>query len=58
MELKPSLRLMWRNTPALETVDLVAGTPPTPTGESVTDELEKLDTIFTLAFVIKFQPDE
>jgi len=49
--LQPSLRLLWRNQPALASVDLfeVGGTP---TGEKVLAPLEELDTFFTLALVV------
>jgi putative salt-induced outer membrane protein YdiY len=51
LALKPSLRLLWRNEPALASVPLV-DTGGTPTGESVQVPLEKLDTFFTLALVV------
>jgi len=56
LELKPSLRVMWRNDPSLEQLDLVDGTG-TPTGDTVLSPLNEWDTIFTLALVIKFEPD-
>jgi len=53
MLLKPSLQLLWRNDPALTEVPLeTAG--GVPTGDTVLVPLEKLDTLFTLAFVIKW----
>jgi putative salt-induced outer membrane protein YdiY len=51
LALKPSLRLLWRNEPALAAVPLV-DTSGTPTGEEVEVPLEKLDTFFTLALVL------
>lgn len=51
LALKPSLQLLWRNQPSLESVPLV--TPAgDPTGESVLVPLEKVDTLFTLALVL------
>lgn len=51
LSLQPSLRLLWRNQPALTSVDLfdVGGAP---TGESVLVPLHELDTFFTLALVV------
>ncbi len=49
---KPSLQLLWRNDPALTEVDLE--TPAgEPTGEKVAVPLEKLDSFFTVALVVK-----
>lgn len=49
---KPSLQLLWRNDPALKDVDLE--TPAgEPTGETVPVPLEKLDSFFTVALVVK-----
>ncbi|RKZ13761.1 hypothetical protein DRQ53_12860 [bacterium] len=56
LELKPAVRLLWRNQPSLEQLPLLDGSG-TPTGENVLTPLNELDTIFTLALVIKFQPD-
>ncbi len=53
LSLKPSLKLAWRNTPSLTEVGLVAP-DGTPTGETVLVPLEKLDTFFTVALVVKF----
>jgi len=52
LQLKPTLQLLWRNDPALTEVELldVAGVP---SGEMVLTPLQKLDTIFTLALVVK-----
>ena len=55
MELKPSLRVLWRNDPSLEAIPLVDGTGA-PTGEVALSPLNEFDTIFTLALVIKFEP--
>jgi hypothetical protein len=49
--LQPSLRLLWRNQPALTSVDLFDG-GGTPTGEKVLVSLKELDTFFTLALVV------
>lgn len=51
LALKPSLRLLWRNEPALAAVPLF-DTGGSPTGESVQVPLEKLDSFFTLALVV------
>jgi len=49
---KPSLQILWRNDPALTEVDLE--TPAgEPTGETVAVPLEKLDSFFTVALVVK-----
>jgi len=48
---EPSLKLLWRNDPALKSIDLF--TPAgTPTGDKVVAPLEKLDTFFTVALVV------
>jgi putative salt-induced outer membrane protein YdiY len=53
--LKPSLQLLWLNEPALTEVPLVdAG--GIDTGDKVLTPLKKLDTIFTLALVVKLGP--
>lgn len=52
LKLKPSLQLLWRNDPALTGVDLV-DSGGTPTGSTVLVPLEKLDSLFTLALVVK-----
>jgi putative salt-induced outer membrane protein YdiY len=58
MELKPSLRVLWRNDPSLEELTVVDGTG-TPTGAvPILSPLDEFDTIFTLALVIKFEPDQ
>jgi hypothetical protein len=55
LQLKPALRMMWRNQPALTSIPLVdAG--GVPTGDSVTAPLKEVDTIFTLALVVKLGP--
>ncbi|HEX9729029.1 MAG TPA: DUF481 domain-containing protein [Gemmatimonadales bacterium] len=53
LALKPSLQLLWRNAPSLTEVALFdnAGTP---TGETVSVPLDKLDSLFKLALVVKF----
>lgn len=51
LELKPKVRLMWRNDPALKEIPLVPVSGGTPTGK-VLVPLEELDTIFTLALVV------
>lgn len=51
LALKPSLQLLWRNAPALESLPLVAS-DGSPTSESVLVPLEELDTLFTLALVL------
>lgn len=56
LELKPGLRLLWRNDPALEEIPLLDGSGA-DTGETVNSPLDELDTIFTLALVIKFAPE-
>ena len=55
LELKPSLRLLWRNEPSLAEVPLF-DTGGTDTGSTVLTPLEKLDSIFTLALVVKLGP--
>jgi putative salt-induced outer membrane protein YdiY len=52
LALKPSLQLLWRNDPALTEVALVES-DGTPTGETVLVALDKLDSFFTLALVVK-----
>ena len=54
LELKPSLRVMWRNDPALEKLPLF-DTGGTQIGD-VTTPLNEWDTIFMLALVVKFAP--
>ena len=56
LELKPALRVLWRNDPSYEELPLVDG-GGVPTGESVLSQLNEFDTIFTLALVVKFAPD-
>lgn len=52
LALKPSVQLLWRNTPALTEVTLFdAG--GTDTGEKVLVPLDELDTIVTVALVVK-----
>jgi hypothetical protein len=52
LALKPSLRLLWRNDPALAAVPLVES-DGTPTGLSVLVPYDKLDSFFTIALVLK-----
>ena len=56
LELKPALRILWRNDPSYTEVPLVDG-GGVDTGESVLTQLKNIDTIFTLALVVKFAPD-
>jgi putative salt-induced outer membrane protein YdiY len=49
---KPSLQLAWRNEPSLTEVPL-EDQSGVPTGDTVRVPLEKLDTFFTLALVVK-----
>jgi putative salt-induced outer membrane protein YdiY len=49
---KPSLQLLWRNEPSLTEVAL-EDQGGVPTGDTVLVPLEKLDTFFTLALVVK-----
>ncbi|MGD8699186.1 MAG: DUF481 domain-containing protein [Gemmatimonadales bacterium] len=49
---KPSLQILWRNDPALTEVDLETAAGE-PTGETVLVPLEKLDSFFTVALVVK-----
>jgi putative salt-induced outer membrane protein YdiY len=53
LALKPSLQLLWRNDPALTEVPLFA-TDGTPADVSVQVPLQKLDSFFKLALVVKF----
>jgi len=55
LQLMPALRLMWRNEPALTTVPLYDGAG-IPTDTTVNTPLKKLDTVFTLALVVKLGP--
>ena len=55
LQLKPALRVFWRNAPALTTVDLVDG-GGVPTGDLVATPLKETDVIFTLALVVKLGP--
>ncbi|MDP2471952.1 MAG: DUF481 domain-containing protein [Candidatus Palauibacterales bacterium] len=50
---KPSIRLMWRNDPALEEVPLFDAPGGTQNGTVLTP-LKKLDTYFNIALVFKF----
>lgn len=54
LQLKPALRMFWRNDPALTNVPLVDGTG-TAIGEVATP-LKATDMIFTLALVVKLGP--
>jgi putative salt-induced outer membrane protein YdiY len=49
---KPSLQLLWRNEPSLTQVAL-EDQSGVPTGDTVLVPLEKLDTFFTLALVVR-----
>jgi putative salt-induced outer membrane protein YdiY len=49
---KPAFKMLWRNDPALTTVSLFAS-DGTPTGETVAIPLEELDTVATIALVMK-----
>lgn len=51
LALKPGVRLVWRNQPALTTVPLVAP-DGTDTGETVAVPLAELDAYYTLAVVV------
>lgn len=51
--LKPSLQLIWRDLPSLAQIPLLDG-DRNPTGETVTAQLDKLDTFFRLALVLTF----
>ena len=52
--LKPAFQMMWRNQPSLTSVPLFDG-GGAPIGE-VSTPLKELDTIFTLALVVKLGP--
>jgi len=52
LALKPSLQLLWRNEPSLAEIDL-EDEGGVPTGDTVRVPLEKLDSFFTLALVVK-----
>jgi hypothetical protein len=52
LQLKPTLQLLWRNDPALTQVELVDASG-VPTGDMVLTPLQELDTVFTLALVVK-----
>lgn len=49
--LNPSLQLLWRNDPSLASIDLVSDAG-VPTGETVLEPLQKLDSLFTMALVV------
>jgi putative salt-induced outer membrane protein YdiY len=53
LALKPGIRLLWRNDPALEAVPLFDAPGGTQMGTVLTP-LEKLDTYFNVALVFKF----
>jgi putative salt-induced outer membrane protein YdiY len=53
--LKPAVRMLWRNQPSLTTVDLYDDTGKL-TEHTVATPLKDLDTIFTLALVVKLGP--
>ncbi len=52
LSLKPSLKLSWRNDPSLTEVPLLTA-GGVPTGQAVLVPLEKLDTFFTIALVVR-----
>lgn len=52
LELKPSLQLLWRNDPALAEVDLQSPSGGS-TGTKVLVPLDEIDTLFTMALVVK-----
>ncbi|MGD2151857.1 MAG: DUF481 domain-containing protein [Gemmatimonadales bacterium] len=52
LALRPSLQLLWRNEPSLTEIDL-EDEGGVPTGDTVRVPLEKLDSFFTLALVVK-----
>jgi putative salt-induced outer membrane protein YdiY len=53
--LKPALQMLWRNQPSLTEVPLFDD-GGVSTGDIVTTPLKELDTIFTLALVVKLGP--
>lgn len=53
LALKPSLRLLWRNDPALQEVPLFDA-PGGTEGGTVLAPLEKLDTFFNIALLFRF----
>ena len=53
LALKPSLQLLWRNEPALTEVPLFASASGGDSAENVLVPLQKLDSFFTLAIVVK-----
>ncbi len=55
LQLKPSVQMLWLNEPSLTNIPLVDGAG-VPTGDTVAAPLKKLDTIFTLALVVKLGP--
>lgn len=55
LQLMPALRLLWRNEPALTTVPLYDANGD-PTDTTVDTPLKELDTVFTLALVVKLGP--
>jgi putative salt-induced outer membrane protein YdiY len=55
LQLKPAVRVFWRNAPALTTVPLFDG-GGVPTDIDVATPLKSTDTIFTLALVVKLGP--
>jgi putative salt-induced outer membrane protein YdiY len=52
LALQPSLQLLWRNDPALTEIELFSPTG-TATGRHVLAPLQKLDSFFTLALVVR-----
>lgn len=55
LQLKPALRLLWRNQPSLVEVPLF-DSAGNDTGTTVRTPLDELDTIFTLTLVVKLGP--
>ncbi|MDH3455407.1 MAG: DUF481 domain-containing protein [Gemmatimonadota bacterium] len=54
LQFKPSLQLMWRNRPSLTEVALTPPAGQTADTPTVTIPLQKLDSIFKVALVVKF----
>lgn len=54
LQFKPSLQLMWRNRPSLTEVALTPPVGQTADTPTVTIPLQKLDSIFKVALVVKF----
>ncbi len=54
IQFKPSLQLLWRNQPSLTEVTLTPPTGQTADTPTVTIPLQKMDSIFKVALVVKF----